>query len=216
MLELFTIAADPFGTWGPGPIPEPVGYWTRILDSVANDPQAVVTILAAFFGFVVGVLSKYGLERLADHLRRETDRRALSAALRAELLRLDVECGSRIKAFEKLLGENPHNKVLGGPWSFAQMALPPRRVWMALLDRIGELEDVHPDSLVLVYSLFDSYDLMVEVSKQQSGGGGVPRQAIQGGMDALTRMRDAISEVGGALVKQTNDDPPWWRRILRS
>ena len=209
------LAIEPSGTWGPGPIPEPVGYWARILDSVANDPQAVTTIIAAFLGFLGGVLIKYGLDRRAERLRRETDRRALSAALRAELVRLDVECDGRIKAFEKLLRDNPGNKVLGGPWSFAQMVLPPRRVWMALLGRLGELEGVDPDRLILAYSSFDSYDLTVEVSKQQSGGLGVRREALQAAVDQLTRMTDAIGDVGGSLVTQTKVRPSWWRRILR-
>ena len=208
-------ATEPFGTWGPGPVPEPVGYWARILDSVANDPQAVATIIAAFVGFLFGMLFKYWFDRRADRFRRETDRRILATALRAELLSFDVKCGSRIEAFEELLKENPEMEVLGGPHSFARMALPPRRVWMAHLGRIGELEGFDPESLILVHSSFDSHDLVVETLKQRAGGQGVSREALQDRVDQLKRMREAIVVVGAPLIEQTKVRPSWWRRILR-
>ncbi len=94
MLETFMFATESFGTWGPGPVPEPVGYWARILDSVANDPRAVVTIIAAFLGFLFAAWSKYLFDIRRDRFRRETDRRILAAVLRAELVDFEVECGS--------------------------------------------------------------------------------------------------------------------------
>ena len=208
-------AAELFGTWGPGPVPEPVGGWARFLDSIANDPQAVATIVAAFFGFLGGVLFKYGLDRRADRLRRATERRILATGLRAELVGLDMQCGSRIDAFEELLKEMPEKKEFGGLHSFASMALPPRQVWMAYLGRIGELEGVDPEGLVLVFASFDSYDLSVETLKQRAGGQGVSREDLQDRVDQLKRMREAISEVGGSLIKQTKVGPSWWRRISR-
>ncbi|MCH7635506.1 MAG: hypothetical protein IIA36_12580, partial [Proteobacteria bacterium] len=188
MLEMFMFATEPFGTWGPGPIPEPVGRWARFLDSITNDPQAVATIIAAFLGFLSGVLIKYGLDRHAERLRRETDRRMLATALRGELLNLELECGRRIDEYEKLLNEKPEKEVFGGPHSFARMALPPRRVWMAHLGRIGELEGVDPESLILVHSSFDSHDLVVETLKQRAGGQGHD-QAHRHGRRALASIR---------------------------
>ncbi len=215
MLEMFVFATEPFGTWGPGPITEPIGGWARFVDSIANDPRAVATIIAAFFGFLGGVLIKDWLDRRADRFRRETDRRILATALRAELVDFDVKCGSRIEAFEELLKDNPEKEVLGGPHSFARMALPPRRVWMAHVGRIGELEGVDPEGLILVHSSFDSYDLAVETLKQRAGDQGVGREALQDRVNQLKRMRVAIVAVGGLLFEQTKARPSWWRRILR-
>ena len=65
------VATEPFGTWGPGPNPEPIGGWARIFDAIANDPRAVATIFAAFFGFLFGTLIKYGLDRRAYFLRTD-------------------------------------------------------------------------------------------------------------------------------------------------
>ena len=208
-------ATEPFGTWGPGPVPEPVGYWARILDSVANDPRAVATIIAAFLGFFFAAWSKYLFDLRRDRLRRETDRQILGTALSAELLDFDVKCKSRIDAFEELLKENPEMEVLGGPHSFARMALPPRRVWVAHLGRIGELKGVDPKVLMLAHSSFDSYDLAVETLKQQADGQGVSREALQDRVNQLKLMREAIVIVGGPLVEQTKVRPSWWRRILR-
>ncbi len=208
-------AVEMSSTWGPGPVPEPIGYWARTLDSVVNNPQAVATIIAAFFGFLFGTLIKYGLDRRADRLRRETDRRILAIALRGELLSLDTQAGSRVKEYEKLLNEKPETEVFGGPHSFARLALPPRQVWMAHLGRIGELEGVDPDVLTLAHFSFDSYDLAVEISKQQAGGQGVRREVLQINVGALKKMQELIMKAGVPLFEQTKVGPSWWRRILR-
>ncbi len=208
-------ATESFGTWGPGPIPKPVGYWARIHDSVVNDPQAVATIIAAFLGFLFGVLIKFLLDRLADRFRRGTDRQFLATALWAELVGLDADCDGSIKEFKKLLNEKPKKKVFGGLHSFARLALPPRQVWMAHLGRIGELDGVDPESLILVHASFDSYDLAVQTSKQRAGGKGINREDLQTRVDHLKMMREAISKVGGPLIEQTKVAPSWWRRISR-
>lgn len=215
MLELLILATEPFGTWGPGQVTEPIGWLVRLFSSIANDPQAVTTIVAAFLGFFAGVLIKHWLDRRFDRLRRETNRRTLAAALRAELVGLDSQCKSRVEAFEELLKANPDQEVLGGPHSFARMALPQRRVWMAHLGRIGELEGVDPEGLILVHASFDSHDLAVETLKQRAGGRGVNREGLQDRVDQLKRIRAALSKVGGSLIKQTEIGPSWWRRILR-
>ena len=208
-------ATEPFGTWGPGPAPEPVGGWARFVDSLANDPQAVATIVAAFLGFLFGVLIKYGLDRRADRLRRETDRRILATALRAELVSLDMHCSTRIEAFEELLKVYPGMKVIGGPEYFARMALPPRQVWAAHLGRIGELEGFDPDALILVYGSFDNYDLAVETMKYRAGDQGATRKGLQDRVDQLKRVRSSMLKAGGLLIDQTVVARSWWRRILR-
>ncbi len=209
-------ATEPFGTWGPGPVPEPAGDWTRILDSVANDPQAVATIIAAFLGFLVGVLIKFLLDRLADRFRRGTDRRFLANALWAELVRVDAECNGSIKTLSRLLNEKPKKEVFGGPHSFARLALPPRRVWMVNLDRIGVLGSVIPTTLILVQSLFDSYDLDVETAEQLAGGQGVPGEVLESSVAKLEEMREAIWVAGTALSEQKLVGPHWWRRYRAS
>ncbi len=216
MLDVFIIAAQPFGTWGPGPVPEPVGYWARILDSIANDPQAVATIIAAFAGFLFGVLIKFLLDRLAGRFRRGTDRRFLATALWAELFRLDADCDCSIIGFKTLFNEKPKKKVFGGPQSFARLALPPRRVWTVNVGRIGILGGVNPKSLILVHSLFDSYDLDVKTAEQLAGGQGVPREVLERFVDALEGMRKAIWEGGTALHEQKLVGPSWWRRYRAS
>ena len=214
MLETFMFATESFGTWGPGPVPEPVGYWARILDSVVNDPQAVATILAAFVGFAVGVLGKYWLDRRADRLRGEADRQNLESALRAELVSLDLACDTRIKQYKKVLKERPEKEVLGGPHIFVRMVLPPRRVWMAQLGRIGDLKGVNTETLVLVHGMFDSYDIDVQTQRQRAGDQGVQRDVLQTIVDALEKMREAIVKVGGPLYEQTKIDRSWWLRVL--
>jgi len=216
MLEPLMLATEPFGTWGPGPIPVQGGWWSRLFDSIVNDPRAVTTIFAAFFGFFTGVLIKYKLDRRAEQLRRESDKRILAAALRAELVSLDVECKSRIENFEAMLKRDPRKEVLGGPHSLARLMLPPRRIWMAHLGRIGELEGVDPETLTLVHATFDSFDLFIEALRQRSGDQGVSRNTLDGIIDRLRRMREGIGEVGGSLVKLTGARPTWWRRLLRS
>lgn len=209
-------AAEPFGTWGPGPVPGPVGYWTRIFDSVANDPQAVATIIAAFLGFLSGVLIKFLLDRLADRFRRGTDRQFLATALWAELVGLDADCDGSIKEFNRLLNEKPKKEVFGGPHSFARLALPPRLVWMAQVGRIGVLGGVNPTTLILVHSLFDSYDLNVKTAEQLAGGQGVPREVLKHLVAALEEMRKAIWKAGTALSEQKLAGPSWWRRYRAS
>ena len=214
MLETFMFATESFGTWGPGPAPEPLGYWTRILDAVANDPRAVATIIAAFLGFLFGALIKYGLDRLTDRLRRKTYRRNLESALGAELLSLEVARQARIKDYTKLLNEYPNEEVLGGAHSFVRMPLPPRRVWMAQLGRIGELKGVDTDTLTLVHALFDNYDLAVETERQRTDGKGVHRETLQRLIIVLERMREAIIAAGAPFLEQTAVDQSWWRRVL--
>ncbi len=205
-------SADTEGT----SLPEPVGYWTRIVDSVVNDPRAVATIIAAFLGFLFGVLIKFLLDQLADYFRRGTDRRFLAAALWAELVGIDADCDGSIKSFGKLLNEKPKKEVFGGPHSFARLALPPRRVWMAQVGRIGVLGGVNPTTLILVHSLFDSYDLDVKTAEQLAGGQGVPREVLEHLVAALEKMRKAIWKAGTALSEQKLVGPSWWRRYRAS
>ena len=89
------IAAEPFNAWGPGPVPEPVGYWARILDSVASDPQAVATILAAFLGFLFGTWIKHWFDLRRDDRLRETERQTVATEVQVELAALRVHAGNR-------------------------------------------------------------------------------------------------------------------------
>jgi hypothetical protein len=155
------------------------------------------------------------LDRRADRLRRNTDRRNLATALRAELMAIDLVCRARLNPYKKLLEENPDKDVFGGPHSFANMALPPRSVWMAHLVRIGELEDFVSEALTLVHTAFDTYDVIVETYRQLAGGQGMSRELLQNCTVQLERNRDLIAKAGETLLKQTKAAPPWWRRILR-
>jgi hypothetical protein len=216
MLETLMLATEPSAIWGAGPGAEPIGWWARLFDSIANDPSAVATIAAAFFGFLGGVLIKYKLDRRFDRLRRETDKRILATALRAELLRLDVECESRIERFEKQLEDDPERENFGGPHYFAHLLLPPRVVWLAHLHRIGELEGFAPDVLTLVHAKFDNHDLETETLKQLSGEQGVTRQILQEDVRQLGLIRKVISTAGEKLYKLPTVRPPWWRRLWHS
>ena len=207
MLDILILATEPFGTWGPGS-PGPQSTWW---EQTVSHP----TIIAAFLGFFGGVLIKFLLEIWLDWIRARRARRIVATALRAELVQLDVECGSRVDAFEELLKEEPDKQVYGDPHSFDRMSLPPRRVWMAHLDRIGELEGVDPDGLILLHASLDSHDLIVETLKQRAGGQGVSREALQDRVDQLKRVRGALVVVGRPLIEQTKVGPSWWRRILR-
>ena len=208
MLDIIMVATEPFGTWGPGPNPEPIGGWARIFDAIANDPRAVATIFAAFFGFLSGTLIKYGLDRRAYFLRRQTDRRMLKTALRAELVGLDVKIRAIVGAIEELFQKNPTKTVFGDQYSIATMALPPRRVWAAHIDRIGELNGADSESLVLVHFAFDSHDLAIETLRQRMGDQGVPRESLQERLDRLKDVRKALVKVGGPLYEQTKTTPP--------
>ena len=203
MLEMIFFATEPFGTWGPGPTPDPVGWWARLLDSLANDPQAVAIIFAAFLGFLGGALIKYALDRRFDRLRRDVDLQILATALRAELVRMDAECKSRIEAFEEKLKEGLENQRLVGPHTFVRLMLPPRRVWTAHLDRIGELKGVDAEGLILVHAGFDSHNLAIETFKQQFSEQGISREALQHTVDNLCGIREAMGIVLVDLIKLT-------------
>ena len=87
---------------------------------------------------------------------------------------------------------------------------------MGHLGRIGELEGVVTNILILVHSLFDSYDLDVKTAEQLAGGQGVPREVLERFVAALEKMRKAIWEVGTALDEQKLVGPSWWRRYRAS
>jgi hypothetical protein len=83
------------------PAPEPIVYWARLLDSVANDPRAVATIFAAFFGFLFGVLVKYGLDRRRDDRLHDQENTAFAIAFRAELGTLLQEVKVRLSTIDR-------------------------------------------------------------------------------------------------------------------
>lgn len=208
MLDTLMLATEPFGTWGPGRVQPESTWWGQTI----SHP----TIIAAFLGFFGGVLIKFLLELWLDGIRSRRARQILATALRAELVQMDSECSSRIEAFEELLNQNPEAERLGGPHSFARMALPPRRIWMAHLSRIGELKGVDPEVLALVYAAFDSHNLVVETLSKSSGDKGVGRGDLQNRVDQLRRIRLAIAEAGASLINLTNASSPWWRRLFSS
>jgi len=161
-----------------------------------------------------GVPRLPGLELWLDRIRARSARRILATALRAELVQFDVECRSKFEAFKELLAENPGLATFGGPHSYARASLPPRRVWAALLNRIGEMTETTANHLTLVHSILDSYELSIDTMRQRSGAEGMTRDELQHAIGFLRRTHRLIGEIRGELARLGDANPPWWRRFL--
>ncbi len=88
-------ATESFGTWGPGPAPEPLGYWTR--GEIAAWVQAVGSVVAVLLAILVGWWQFHQSHGLAKAQRESEDRdrklkaRSLALALYPELLEMKAK-----------------------------------------------------------------------------------------------------------------------------
>lgn len=207
MRDLIILAADPSVLAQR----ESMGWVGRIFESVANDPGAIATISAAFLGFSVGTLIAHYLSDLRESHRRNSEMRAVAAALRAELVHMDQECKGCLNLCNKFLSTDK-DRFEGG-FIFTMLTLPPRRIWTAYLNRLGELEGMTPDHLTIIHAGFDHYDRNLDIVREMWGPKGLTKGNMEDQVKILSEVHKLIPEVGGDLLRQSRQPLPWWRRV---
>lgn len=176
MLDMFMTAAEPFGAWGPGPVVETLGGSAKLFDAIASDPRAVAniigavaTIIAAFFGFLGGVLIKYKLDQRLDRKRRyhesilrKDEVNALAIAFRSEIDTLLSDAKNRlalVSVFER--AASPVANV-------ARFDIPSKIVYSSNTHRLGDTGPEVANSIIRAHGHADHIRHLVATTRSET------------------------------------------------
>jgi hypothetical protein len=210
------LATEPSAIWGAGPGAEPIGWWERLLDSIASDPRAVATIIAAFVGFLGGVLIKDWLDRRRETKRQGKETIQLAAAIHAEIYALRMLIEGSLVALQRLIEKAGNNEIHISTAAWLSHEPPEMEFFSS---RIGQLDklprQIAGDLILLNMAITDLQRLIirsvqhVEESNSQVGSGGL--RVIHGRFINLVRKIEALNE---PLAAAAGVNPHDWQELL--